>query len=189
VTGFRLAAKRNRIEAVHTQAQQDIEGDFFILSAGAWSGTLVDMYNSTLATAQVLGFVRLTDDEMERYRNLPTYIDFTTGVFCFPPHPREKFLKVAVHGWGYTRASRAQHKQGLISSPPTEHHASRTNFAPADGIRRLKQGLVDILPEFASREFERVNVCWYTDTPTGDFIIDKHPAYANLHLATGGSGQ
>ncbi|KAF2760962.1 FAD dependent oxidoreductase [Pseudovirgaria hyperparasitica] len=44
-------------------------------------------------------------------------------------------------------------------------------------------------PPIAARAFSQTRLCWYTDTPTGDFIIDYHPAYASsLFVATGGSG-
>lgn len=47
---------------------------------------------------------------------------------------------------------------------------------------------VDCLNSIASRSFAKVRKCWYTDTPSTDFIVDYHPAYARtLFVATGGS--
>jgi sarcosine oxidase/L-pipecolate oxidase len=43
-------------------------------------------------------------------------------------------------------------------------------------------------PELADRPFFKTRLCWYTDTATGDWIIDYHPSYKNLFVATGGSG-
>jgi sarcosine oxidase/L-pipecolate oxidase len=31
-------------------------------------------------------------------------------------------------------------------------------------------------------------MCWYCDTVTGDWLVDYHPDYANLFVATGCSG-
>jgi glycine/D-amino acid oxidase-like deaminating enzyme len=39
----------------------------------------------------------------------------------------------------------------------------------------LRADLPTILPSLAERDFDRVAVCWYNDTPSGDFIIDYHP--------------
>jgi sarcosine oxidase/L-pipecolate oxidase len=48
---------------------------------------------------------------------------------------------------------------------------------------------MDLFPQLAPRGFEKVGICWYNDTPTGDFIFDYHPEHKNLFIATGGSGQ
>lgn len=130
---------------------------------------------------------------MERLRQLPIYINFATGWFNFPPHPDTKMLKIAVHGWGYTRspddAEKATMPHHDVSSPPLAAARARRNFAPEDGVARLRAGLREILPELADRPFDRLALCWYTDTPTGDFIIDYHPDHENLFVAGGGSGQ
>ncbi|RMZ84508.1 hypothetical protein DV737_g1141, partial [Chaetothyriales sp. CBS 132003] len=204
VSGFQVDPSTKRITAVETEAGNTMSGDMFILAAGAWTSRLVSMYNSTLATGQVLGFIKLTEVEMKKYRDLPICINFTTGWFCFPPHPDSMYLKFAVHGWGYTHTTRTDGSSAGtatapvgresdnaigLSAPPHRRAFRRTNFAPEDGVQRLRQGLQQILPELSSREFDRTAVCWYTDTPTGDFIMDFHPDHPNLFLATGGSGQ
>lgn len=40
----------------------------------------------------------------------------------------------------------------------------------------------------ANRPFTKARICWYTDTPHGDFLITYHPDFEGLFLATGGSG-
>lgn len=192
-TAIRFVTDTNgKIRAVRTLAGTSVEGDHFILAAGAWASSLVPHYNSTLSTAQVVGYLRLTDEELERYKKLPIYINFSTGFFNFPPHEDSRMLKMAVHGWGYTRTPNAQEKAVLdadVSCPPLEAPRQRANYVPADGEERLKAGLREILPELADRPFERVALCWYTDTPSGDFIMDFHPNFKNLFVAGGGSGQ
>lgn len=192
VVGFDVDSKRI-IKAVRTLAGFDVQGDHFVAAAGAWISNLVPQYNSTIATGQVLGYIRLTPEEMEKYKELPIYINFTDGWFNFPPHGDTQLLKLAVHGWGYTRKPSddevAVTKSSTLSVPPLEAPLGRPNFIPSDGELRLRAGLREILPGLADRPFERVALCWYTDTPTGDFIIDYHPDYANLLIAGGGSGQ
>lgn len=179
------------IKSARTLAGTLIEGDQFVLTAGAWASGLVPTYNSTLSTAQALGYVRLTESEMKKYKNLPIYANFSNGWFNFPPHEDTNMLKFAVHGWGYTRAPSKNDNNTTtsnISVPPALSH-ERPNFAPADAEKRLREGLREILPELADRPFDRVALCWYTDTPTGDFIMDYHPDYKNLFFGGGGSGQ
>ena len=192
VVGFDTDSQR-KIKAVRTLDGGSVQGDHFILTAGAWSSGIVPMYNSTLSTAQVVGYVRLTESEMEKYKNLPIYTNSSTGWFNFPPHGDTKMLKMAIHGWGYTRspskAERARIIESNSSSPPLTPPRERPNFVPAEGEQRLRQGLREILPELGERPFEKVVLCWYTDTPTGDFIMDFHPDYKNLFIGGGGSGQ
>ncbi|POS75833.1 hypothetical protein DHEL01_v205766 [Diaporthe helianthi] len=190
VLGFNSDAK-GVIKSARTLAGTLIEGDLFVLTAGAWASGLVPTYNSTLSTAQAVGYVRLTESEMEKYKDLPIYANFSTGWFNFPPHNDTNLLKFAVHGWGYTRAPSKKDNNTTatnISVPPALSR-ERPNFAPADAEERLREGLREILPELADRQFERVALCWYTDTPTGDFIMDYHPDYKNLFFGGGGSGQ
>lgn len=181
------------IRAVKTAAGNTIQGDQFILAAGSWASRLVSMYNSTLSTGQVLGYVRLSYSEMEKYEELPIYVNVSTGWFNFPPHKDSHMLKVAVHGWGYTRKPTLEESMAMKSStsslPPFRPARERPNFVPSDGEQRLRQGLREILPELADRPFENVALCWYSDTPTGDFVIDYHPDFKNLFVAGAGSGQ
>ncbi|KAF7505159.1 hypothetical protein GJ744_001225 [Endocarpon pusillum] len=44
------------------------------------------------------------------------------------------------------------------------------------------------LAALANRPFSRTRLCWYCDTPSGNFLITAHPHSRNLFLATGGSG-
>ncbi|KAF7517990.1 hypothetical protein G7054_g13613 [Neopestalotiopsis clavispora] len=182
----------NKITAVRTLAGSTVEGDLFVLTAGAWVSSLVPMYGSALATAQALGYIQLTDDEMEKFKALPIYVNCATGFFNFPPHEDTKMLKVAVHGWGYTRSPEngdlhSTEKKDL-SMPPLPPRAQRANFVPGEAEARLRQGLREILPELGDRPFDRLALCWYTDTPTGDFIMDYHPDYKNLFVGGGCSG-
>lgn len=180
------------IRAVRTLAGTEVSGDLFILAAGAWAASLVPMQNSTLATGQVLAFIRLSPEEMAKYQQLPIYVNFATGWFNFPPHQDTSYLKVVVHGWGYERTPDETERKLLksnVSMPPLAASNARKNWIPADGEQRLRDGLRELLPELADRPFEQTAVCWYTDTPTGDFIMDYHPEYQNLFVAGGGSGQ
>jgi sarcosine oxidase/L-pipecolate oxidase len=44
------------------------------------------------------------------------------------------------------------------------------------------------LPSLHNRPFSKTRLCWYSDTRTGDFLIDYHPHWQNLFVATGDSG-
>ncbi|KAJ5273373.1 hypothetical protein N7478_008498 [Penicillium angulare] len=190
VTGFVTDSSR-AIKGVRTLAGTRFDGDHFILAAGAWSSGLVSTYNSTLSTAHILGYVKLTEEEMEKYKDLPIYTNFSTGWFNFPPHNDTKTLKMAIHGWGYTRTPTSEDlnaNTSNVSAPPLIPPRERINFIPEDGETRLRDGLKEILPELGDRPFEKVALCWYTDTPSGNFIMDWHPDHPNLFIGGAGSG-
>lgn len=182
------------IKSVRTIDHSVIDGELFILSVGSWISSLVPTYNSTLSTGQVFGYLRLTEAEKRKYQGLPIYVNLSTGWFNFPPHPETSLLKVAIHGSGYTRTisdeeSQIMETKTTFSSPPLRIARERSNFVPPDGEIRLREGLRELLPELGDRPFDRAAICSYTDTPSGDFILDFHPDYKNLFIAGGGSGQ
>ncbi|RDW72669.1 NAD(P)/FAD-dependent oxidoreductase [Aspergillus mulundensis] len=175
-----------KITAARTLDGGRIPGDKFILATGAWTASLIPSWNSMVATAQIVGFVRLTPSEVQALKDLPIIFNLSTGFFSFPPHEKSGYLKVACHSFGYTLSSESVNKS--VSAPPSRAIPARANFIPQEGMERLSAGLREILPEIAERGFEKTCLCWYNETPTGDFIFDFHPEYQNLFVATGGTG-
>jgi sarcosine oxidase/L-pipecolate oxidase len=43
-------------------------------------------------------------------------------------------------------------------------------------------------PALHDRPFSKTRLCWYSDTPNADFLIDYHPHWRGLFVATGDSG-
>ncbi|KAI0396547.1 DAO-domain-containing protein [Xylariaceae sp. FL0594] len=80
-------------------------------------------------------------------------------------------------------------KKAIVSQPRT-HLTDSSLEIPAEGAADLRRALRRMIPwpELADRPFFKTRLCWYTDTATGDWIIDYHPSYKNLFVATGGSG-
>lgn len=166
-----------------------VEADLFIFATGAWSDGILNMKSNVISSAQCVAYLRLTDQEMQKYRELPIVINLGSGFFIFPPHKDTNILKAAIHGIGYTNTGRSTVHSRVVSSPSVKAVAQRSDFVPQDALERLRQGYAELLPEMGDRPFEKAHICWYTDTPSSDFIMDFHPDYKNVFLATGGSGQ
>lgn len=186
VTGLEKAAD-GTITAVKTAEDTLIRGDKFIFATGAWTSSLIPSWNSMVATGQIIGFVRLSPQEVKELKDLPIIFNLSTGFFIFPPHEETRYLKVACHSFGYTLSSPVDGED--VSSPPSSAISGRANFVPEEGRQRLLSGLGEILPQLVSRGFEKTALCWYNETPTGDFVFDYHPDHKNLFIATGGTGQ
>lgn len=197
-TVTQLLREGNHIRGVNVVSGPPLTADHIILATGAWTSSLIPTYESVIATGQPVGFIQLTPTEAERLQHLPVCINLSTGFFIFPPTPDSNILKVARHGFGYENSMTIKYPpaqpsmpslEKTTSSPPRDTNGSNSSFIPADADKALRAGLAQVLPEFADRTWARTRLCWYTDTPRGDFIIDNHPQVEGLFLATGGSGQ
>ncbi|KAK7207695.1 FAD dependent oxidoreductase [Myxozyma melibiosi] len=170
------------------------QADVVIVACGAWTDTLVPTGERLLATGQPVAFVKLTEAEYEKYKHLPIYINFESGFYVFPPHPDSHLVKAARHSYGYTNYTEVEGGQRTTSVPPPVAYARgeqplpRTNL-PKDTNECIRIGLEQYLgSDIASRSYDSARVCWYTDTPTKDFLFDYKPGVKNLFVASGGSG-
>lgn len=176
-----------------------LAADLVVAAAGAWTPSLIDLSTQAVATGQVLGYMDLTEDEQQRLEKIPVLLSLSTGVFVIPP--RNRVLKVGRHSYGYTNPKppskpplRTSGPDGpappaLVSQPHT-HLDEAALSIPLEGEQALRESLRRIIPwpELPDRPFSRTRLCWYTDTATGDWLIDYHPYWDGLFIATGGSG-
>ncbi|KXX74704.1 L-pipecolate oxidase [Madurella mycetomatis] len=177
-----------------------LSADLIIAAAGAWTGSLIDLAGQATATGQVMGYVDITEAEQERLGSMPVILNLSTGLFIIPPAGR--VLKVARHAYGYVNpvaldtAPLPLSPQSTASAPATPLSVPRTHATdpalsiPAEGADDLRRGLREMIPwpELRGRPFSKTRLCWYSDTPTADFLIDYHPGWRGLFVATGDSG-
>ncbi|PLN79898.1 FAD dependent oxidoreductase [Aspergillus taichungensis] len=209
--------RKRKIQAVQTAAGTTVSANTIILATGAWTPYLLDMSGRSISTGQPVAFIQLTAEEAADMQDgrTPVMIDLSTGWFAFPPTPGTNLLKMARHGYGYevirsvplshspsssssssssspsaspgTR-NEMRNESSTFSAPRLTPFSSETTPLPKDAEQALRAGLALFLPRFKDRPFIRQRLCWYTDTPGGNFIVDYHPEYEGLFVATGGSG-
>lgn len=179
----------NKAVGVQTKAQIPVLGDYVVIATGAWTPHLLNMSQVSVSDAQPVGFMQLTPEEAKDMQGCPVMIDLSTGWFAFPPTPGTNILKMARHGYGYEVVRKSQSNGADVSAPEVNRDNSSSTFIPEDAEKALRDGLALFLPKFKDRPFVRRRLCWYTDTPKGNFIVDYHSEYSNVLLATGGSGQ
>lgn len=184
-----LVKRREEVVGVKTHSGSVITSDQVILATGAWTPHLIDMTNLSISTGQPVGFIQLTPDEAEQLKDCPIVIDLSTGWFSFPPTPGTNILKVARHGYGYETSRVSAQLNKLVSAPKLDSSNVSSKFIPADAESALREGLSLFFPQFKDRPFVNRRLCWYADTPQGDFMVDYHPSLKNLFVATGDSGQ
>ena len=74
----------------------------------------------------------------------------------FPPNP-EGLVKVAIHGPGYLNCQGGS----KVSVPRTKlTPGAEDGFIPKEMVDELREGLRDIFPELAVKDFESTRLCW-----------------------------
>ena len=178
-----------------------LHADLTILATGAWTGSLLDLRGRVEASGQVVAYVPLSPSEAQRLRNMPVILNFATGMFAIPPShppppsspliaPPDPHLKIARHAYGYRNPTTIQDpsQDDGNSSRTVSLPASTFSAIPPEGESACRTFLASLVPWLADRPFSATRLCWYADTPEGNFVVDYHPGVRGLFLATGGSG-
>ncbi|KAF2747971.1 FAD dependent oxidoreductase [Sporormia fimetaria CBS 119925] len=186
----------NTVSGVILSDDSTLTASLTILAAGAWSPSLLDLRGICKATGQALVYLPLSASEQAKVANNPTILNLSTGLFIITPS--RKSLKVARHGHGYTNPTTIPHpeaapgsNQTITISLPATHLTTHTQDPlPLEAQRQCRDLLRSVYPSLSSpsRPWSKTRICWYTDTRNGDFLIDHHPKYKGLFLATGGAG-
>lgn len=184
-----IIGDRSQVLGIKVVEGPPLRATSIIMATGAWTNRYLDLRHTVVGTAQPLGFIRLTPQEAQGLAGMPVTFSKTTGVFFFPP-TSDNILKVAYHGHGYEISDSSDTADGsAISAPRRDRNNAASTFLPTDASRYLRDGLRRYVPSVADKPWIGGRMCWYTDTPTGDFIADHHPSIDGLFVATGGSGQ
>lgn len=196
ITSLTYSADLSTVTGAALSSGEVLTADLTIVAAGAWTPTLLDLSGRAEATGQVIAYLRLSDEEQKRLENIPVMLSFTSGMFIIPP--RNNVLKIARHAYGYLNPVRIPHPDpkvrksdhdavAEVSVPMTAHNTPGL-WIPQEGEEACRQCIREMVPWLSNRPFEKTRICWYTDSPKGDFLVDYHPEYKGLFLATGGSG-
>ncbi|KAL4805430.1 FAD dependent oxidoreductase [Aspergillus unguis] len=193
VTGRRgtvhsLRKESNRVVGVNLVNGTHLLASQVFLATGAWSTRLLDLTHTAASSGQPVGFIQLTPSEAAKFAKTPVMINMTKGVFSFPPTPGTNILKLARHGYGFATEVTSEATGETISGPRRDSSNAASGYIPDDADQALRDGLKQLFPSLADRPWSNRRLCWYTDTPTGDFIIDQHPSLEGLFVATGGAG-
>ncbi len=162
-------------------AEETYTGKKLIITAGAWSGTLIPGLSSQLkVTRQVIGWVNPNEFKSFEIGQFPCWMiddEIQNGMYYgFPILPAGKFgapigLKVALH------------YPGIVSDP---EHVNRIPSKEDEG------DLIDALNKYLPGGYSSTHVlktCLYTNTPDENFIIDFLPDYnQQVVFAAGFSG-
>ncbi|PKG22858.1 N-methyl-L-tryptophan oxidase [Niallia nealsonii] len=154
--------------------EQTFTSDSLVVSAGAWSGSLLSMLDLHLP----LNPVRKTFAWFEANEQLYNHKDFPAFSFETPNGLYYGFPSIEGAGLKVGR-----HDGGETINPEEE----MLGFGE---LKKDKADLSQFLSQFmpSADQLKYGKTCMYTLTPDEDFIIDVHPAYPNVAIASGFSG-
>ncbi|WP_454191064.1 N-methyl-L-tryptophan oxidase [Paenibacillus sp. Marseille-Q7038] len=148
--------------------------DSLVVSAGAWSGSLLSMLDLDLPLNPVRKTFAWFDDNEDVYhhKDFPAFsFDTSQGIYYGFPNIDGAGLKVGRHDGGET----INPDEAILEFDELEKDATD-----------IKQFLQDYIP--STQQMKYGKTCMYTLTPDEDFIIDLHPTYSNVAIASGFSG-
>ena len=194
-----LVTDGRKVAGAKMAGGQVLTADVVYVAAGAWTGELVDLRGRVEATGHVLGYVEISEDEFAVLAKQPVALNLSSGLFIIPP--QDTLLKVARHSFGYLNpvtvsyalpvSASDERKPIVVSRPATTRDAKGSlPTLPREADEDLRRGLAKLSPikSLEERPWKETRLCWYSDTKDGDWLVDWHPGWDGLFIATGDSG-
>ncbi|KAF7728477.1 hypothetical protein EC973_006030 [Apophysomyces ossiformis] len=175
---------RRRVLGIQTADDQIHRADRVILATGSWTAGLIDTSNQLLATGQFVVQFQAPESMKPRLKGQPVWCaDISrTGFYGFPPNAEGK-IKIARHFSGYVWP-----REGDNVSVPRTQVTHPSDTIPSEALSEARTFLADFMPQVNSLDIAHAKLCWYSDSIDGSFLVDYHPEYENLIVASGDSG-
>lgn len=166
-------AEGEALDFVQTESGERISAGSYVFACGPWLPKLFpellrDRIHPT--RQEVFYFDPGTQLPQLSVPALPIWLDFKGEAYGFPDL-ENKGVKVAID------------RHGESFDPQ-----SGDRVATESGLAEVRALLARRLPALKDAPVLEARVCQYENTWNGDFLIDRHPAMANVWLVGGGSG-
>ncbi|KAG6039540.1 hypothetical protein E4U41_002468 [Claviceps citrina] len=193
-----LTTEGDRVTGARFADGKSLGAEVVFVAAGAWTGGLIDLRGRVEATGQVLGYMDISDEELAILSKQPVVLNLSSGLFIIPP--QAKTIKVARHSFGYLNpvtvhnalplSPLLERKPIVVSRPCTSRDGGRAHRLPDEADADLRRALAQLCPikGLEKRPWRETRLCWYSDTRDGDWLVDWHPGWKGLFIATGDSG-
>lgn len=158
----RICVENQRATGVILRDGTRLSASLVLVAAGAWSNSLVDLEGITESTGIAVAWLKLTDDEVARWKNISITTNFDTGLNMFPPHNGE--MKLLVRTIGYKNTVSISHPEvggrKLTTSLPRTRVTNPKDVIPWQVETAMRDDLRELMPTLANRRFDRSQVCW-----------------------------
>jgi monomeric sarcosine oxidase len=162
-----------RLEFVITSSGRRIFADSFVFACGPWMAKLFpdllgDLIHPT--RQEVFFFGVPAGDRRFAPPLMPVWLDFHELIYTIPD----------IEGRGF--------KVAIDRHVPQCDPDRMERIATAEVLKEVRDYLSLRVPALKDAPVLETRVCQYENTSNGDFLIDRHPAFANVWLVGGGSG-
>lgn len=152
----------NQAKGVVLENGTIISADLVVVAAGAWSNKLVQLGERLIPIGHEVAWIKVTPEEENRWRTMSITTNLSTGLNMFPPYKGE--IKILRRSPGYKNTVTVPHpedrsKETQITYPRTIV-SDPSDIIPADAEAAMRDNLREIMPELASRPFDRTKICW-----------------------------
>lgn len=158
----RLCVENGRAVGVLLEDGRNLTADLTLVAAGAWSSKLVYLEGLTLSSAIEVAWLKLTDDEVARWKDMSITTNFSTGFNIFPPYNGE--IKCLRRSAGYRNTVVIPHPEdpsrSITTSLPRTVVTNPSDAIPEDAEAALRDNLRELMPQLADRPFDRTKLCW-----------------------------
>jgi glycine/D-amino acid oxidase-like deaminating enzyme len=149
-----------------------VSADAFVFACGPWLGKIFpEVIGNFVAPSRQEVFFFGTAAGDRRFIDFPVWVDFGERLFYGVPGNENRGFKIA------------DDTRGDPVDPTTLERV-----ASSAGLARARGKLAERFPSLATAPLVESRVCQYENSPDGNYIIDQHPAAANVFIAGGGSG-
>ncbi len=147
----------------------------FIFACGPWLPRVFpDVVGARIAATrqEVFFFAPSPGDVRFEPANLPAWVDTTSKDLHYGfPDIEARGFKIALDALG----------------PPIDPDTADRRISDV-GLSNVRTYLARRFPALADRPLAESRVCQYENSPTREFLIDRHPAWADTWIVGGGSG-
>jgi sarcosine oxidase len=156
---------------VHTP-RGTYEAGRLIITAGAWASQVICDLGVDLEVTRAVLYWFEPRARIDEFKRLPIFMWEEQGIFTYGfPYLDGQGLKCGFH-----------HSYNEVTTPQT----IRRQIGDDEQVR-IREHLTKLMPD-AAGALLAMETCMYTNTPDLHFILDRHPAHANVVLACGFSG-
>jgi glycine/D-amino acid oxidase-like deaminating enzyme len=158
---------------IRTRSGEEIVAGHYVFACGPWLPKIFPELLGEriyITRQEVIFFGVPPGDDRFNVGVMPCWIDFNDLVYALPN----------IEGRGF--------KLAIDAHGPEFDPDSGQRVVTASGLEAVREYMAQRVPLLADAPVTETRVCQYENTSSGDFLIDKHPAFDNVWLAGGGSG-
>lgn len=160
-------------KGLRTASGRKIAAAQYVFACGPWLPRLFPeiLDGRIRATRQQVFFLGAPPgDERFAPPSMPVWIDFEEGAYTVPD--------IECRGF----------KIGVDRHGPEMDPETLERVPTADKIAEMRRVVARRFPGLRNAPLVEARVCQYENTWNGDFLVDRHPEFANVWLVGGGSG-